>query len=388
MRLSLTTFWFLAITIGFPVSGSLAQVCPQGMISYWTFDDDTASDLLGRNHGTIVGEGILRTQGLVGDSFSFPAMAPSFSTGPVVNVPRSLTMDVGNIDEVTLEAWVRYPQWPPVVHTYLGVVGVGFAIALRQHYGINAQQPLFLMSGHTQLGETIMTEPGWGEMSPPGATIDQAGGWYHVVATYNSMTGVAMLYVNGSFVISRSVSPSRLQSNDALTIGQPWSNAGTCNCYDGVQQIDEVAIYSRALSSEEILEHYQNGLQGKGYCEPDTDEDGIPDTTDNCPTVANPDQADFDGDGVGDACDPDIDNDGVPNGSDTCPFTPVGNPVLNSGCSVDQQCPCGNSWKNHGEYVSCVTQAAQGLLDLGKISGDTKDAIVSAAGQSTCGKKK
>lgn len=36
----------------------------------------------------------------------------------------------------------------------------------------------------------------------------------------------------------------------------------------------------------------------------DTDGDGVPDSIDNCPTVANPDQRDTDGDGIGDACDP------------------------------------------------------------------------------------
>jgi predicted dienelactone hydrolase len=36
----------------------------------------------------------------------------------------------------------------------------------------------------------------------------------------------------------------------------------------------------------------------------DRDGDGVPDTADNCPGTANPDQADADGDGTGDACDP------------------------------------------------------------------------------------
>ncbi len=66
---------------------------------------------------------------------------------------------------------------------------------------------------------------------------------------------------------------------------------------------------------------FQLELCVDGDFTPDTDGDGFIDTLDNCVDIANADQSDIDGDGLGDVCDDDIDGDGVLNASDNCPET-------------------------------------------------------------------
>jgi len=55
----------------------------------------------------------------------------------------------------------------------------------------------------------------------------------------------------------------------------------------------------------------------------DSDNDGVPDNTDNCPTTANPGQEDADGNGIGNACNDTEDQDGdeYANSLDNCPTT-------------------------------------------------------------------
>jgi len=52
----------------------------------------------------------------------------------------------------------------------------------------------------------------------------------------------------------------------------------------------------------------------------DNDSDGVGDNTDNCITIANADQADDDGDGLGNACELDSDLDSVDDNDDNCPY--------------------------------------------------------------------
>jgi hypothetical protein len=73
------------------------------------------------------------------------------------------------------------------------------------------------------------------------------------------------------------------------------------------------------LLDANIQRLYLNAANWTTGWNPDGDSDGVPTAGDNCPFVANMDQADLDRDGAGDACDPDDDGDGSADTVDNCP---------------------------------------------------------------------
>jgi hypothetical protein len=97
--------------------------------------------------------------------------------------------------------------------------------------------------------------------------------------------------------------------------------------------------------------------QGDACEAPDTDGDGRIDTLDNCPTVRNADQADLDGDGVGDPCDPDRDGDGAPNTTDTCALVPDADQADADSDGIGDLCDPNSVPPPHSDQLSLIGTA-------------------------------
>ena len=81
----------------------------------------------------------------------------------------------------------------------------------------------------------------------------------------------------------------------------------------------------------------KNTHNNASFIPADSDSDGFPDTRDNCVSIVNADQADVDGNGLGDACQ-DFDRDGLSNARDNCLNIPNANQADTDGDGIGDAC--------------------------------------------------
>jgi hypothetical protein len=125
-------------------------------------------------------------------------------------------------------------------------------------------------------------------------------------------------------------------------------------------------------------------------CDNDDDNDGVEDTVDNCPLLANTNQADADNDGIGDVCDDDRDGDGVNNNVDNCPAASnpnqadADNDGIGDVCDDDRD---GDGVLNEGDNCPEVANTNQADADndgIGDVCDDDRDGDGVSNGVDNC----
>jgi len=218
------------------VAGAAAQTCadaPAGLISWWT-GDGTTDDLLGANNGTPEG-GVGYQPGLVGDAFSLDGIDDGVSL-PDMN-------DKLPAGTFTYVAWARIAPGPqqPYSRTILGSYSNGSDDLLMNAGGRFQLHYAFYDDNHNQTCGVTSTS-----LFP---NVDE---WTFVAVTFDGQTIAA--YMNDQMEV-RSC-PGGTATRRIRWIGR----AAATGRFRG--QIDEVAVFNRALSGAELNAIYSADLAG------------------------------------------------------------------------------------------------------------------------------
>ncbi len=221
---------------------------PSGMVSWWS-GDDHPNDIIDGNHGTLQGDATYGP-GMVDEAFSFDGV------DDYVSAPQVTNLDGSSFTGLTIDAWIN-PDTVAANHAVAGVYNSSVTLTTYQFHIVNGQ-----------LNFGASWDPNWtvdffSAISSYNIPVAQ---WTHVAGTWSGGSNVK-LYINGvedtaTTVSTLNVFPSLGETSVPATIGALTNISNQANSFfDGL--IDEVEIFDRALSADEIRAIFEAGSEGK-----------------------------------------------------------------------------------------------------------------------------
>ena len=223
-----------------PAPAQCAPV-PAGLVSWWPAEGNGV-DLTGLNPGTLTGTTAFGG-GMVGQAFAFPA------TFDGVLIPNSPSLQ---LQSFTVDAWVKRDR--------LDLAGTGPSCSEGEIFVYGYGGYGLGMCGD---GSLFLTQVGIDNVNSGPVVTDTA--WHHVAAT-KTVDGAVFFYVDGMvagpfmynpiFVFN---TPTAI-GNRGDSIADPASGNPPANFYG---LIDEVQVFNRGLTADEVMSIYVAGQAGK-----------------------------------------------------------------------------------------------------------------------------
>ena len=218
-----------------------AAVVTKGLVSYWILDKstikgDTVKDIFGDNDGKIMGKPEI-VEGKIGEALHFDGEDDYVE----VESNESLTSE-----EYSIDTWVM-GDGPPTVGG-----------ACRQWIAKGEGCGTYVFSwdhGGSEFVPSIAFQTAGGAW--PAAKIEESlkgEEWYHIVGIWDGK--ILKIYLNGKLSKETKVGDSPVIDDGPVQIGG-CNKVG--NMFKGA--VDEVKIYNRALTEDEVLNNFQDRSQ-------------------------------------------------------------------------------------------------------------------------------
>ena len=278
-----------AIFLAMAVFRSQGQDLEEGLVTYWPLDDGLASsaniaiqDLQGANPIELTSPDPSQAW-LTGSSAKSRGGLRVDGAETFVVVPTSESLDLGT-EALTLSLWVKLSILP-------GELTEGFGGIFDS---VNDAYVLYLDRNANELRFKVTADGGAERPGIPAADLT-VGEWMHVAGVYDGAAGEARIYANGELKDTHGGPTGVVRAGQTAGIGRN----GDEDRFFLASDLDEIAVWNRALSEAEIQSLVATGLLPAF----DTDGDGMRDAWETA-TFGNLDQdgsADGDGDGLTDA---------------------------------------------------------------------------------------